>query len=63
MTQDDLTQIVYALKDCNDYLEGRVHSEVLQQIAKKGADEAVKEYRQMLMLDLQDAGLIIEDYP
>lgn len=63
MTQNELTQVVYALKDCNDYLEGRVHSGVVQRIAKDGADKAVKEYRQMLMLDLQDAGLVIEDYP
>lgn len=63
MTQDELTQIICALKDCNDYLEGRMHSPNLQRIAKQGADEAVKEYRQMLMMDLQDAGLVIEDYP
>lgn len=61
MTQNEFNQVVTALKDCNDYLEGRMHSAVLQSIAKQGADAAIIEYRKTLLLDLANAGLILED--
>jgi hypothetical protein len=60
MKQEELYQLINALKDCNDYLEGRMHSPILQSIAKQGADAEVTKYRETLLKDLEDSGLKIE---
>jgi hypothetical protein len=60
MTDLEFYQVIEHIKSCNDYLEGKIHNGVIQQIAKDGAEKAVLEYREALHLDLAEAGLRLE---
>lgn len=49
--------IVRELKDCEDYLQGKVHTKDIQDIADVGAKQAVTAQRDKLLKQLMDAGL------
>lgn len=60
MNREDLIHVLSRIKDCEDYLNGKVHSEQVKMIAQNGAIEAVTEYQIKLFTILEENGLEIE---
>lgn len=61
MTRDELDSVMKLIADCNNYIEGRKHSEWIADIAKHAAYSAVLERRESLYERLQNAGLNLVD--
>lgn len=60
MTLDELEQLMRFIQDCDDYLQDRVHSRTVADIAEAAAKRAVKERKQNLLDRLSEEGLRIE---
>jgi len=54
--------ILTELKECDNYLQGKVHDKAIAKIAKEAADYAVEDYKDTLIVELIEAGLDLEDY-
>lgn len=61
MTKNELTSVLKLIKDCDDYLEGRVHSKWIDEIALSAAQRAVIERKENLYDRLRFAGLNLVD--
>jgi len=57
MTRQELDSVMKLIADCNDYLEGRKHSQWIAGIAKDAANKAVIDRMESLYERLQEAGL------
>lgn len=61
MTREELDSVMKLIADCNNYIEGRKHSEWIASLAKHAADVAVLERRESLYERLRCAGLNLVD--
>lgn len=61
MTRAEFEGIVKLIQDCDNYLEGRKHSEWIGQIAADAANRAVELRKESLYERLQHAGLNISE--
>lgn len=57
MTKKEVEQIMRHIADCNDYLEGRVHSKHIGEIATHAARMVVEQRKQSLYDRLREGGL------
>lgn len=60
MNREELIHILSRIKDCEDYLNGKVHGPEIKSIAQNGAMEAVIQYQVKLLTMLEESGLQIE---
>jgi len=61
MTYDELRKVFKNIQDCDDYLEGRRHTEHVAKLAEFAAKRAVMERKVSLIERLKEAGLNLVD--
>lgn len=57
MTKEELQSLIKLIQDCDNYLEGRTHSQWIGEIASSAAQRAVIERKESLYDRLRGAGL------
>lgn len=60
MNLQDFNSIIHQLNDCDNFLQGKAHSNHLAEIAKAAANREILERRNNLLERLRDAGLNLE---
>jgi hypothetical protein len=62
MTTEQFEDIASQILECNNYLQGKIHSKTIDSIAQEAAKDAVEMHKDNLMLELVHNGLNIQEY-